>query len=37
MPGPKLLDQPVKDRPHRPTLPSSQREIQAMGDLGEPG
>jgi hypothetical protein len=37
MPGPELLDQPVKDRPHRATLPPSRREIQAMTDLGEPG
>jgi hypothetical protein len=37
MPGPELLDQPVKDRPHRATLPPSQRQIQAMTDPGEPG
>jgi hypothetical protein len=37
MPGPELLDQPVKNRPHRATLPPSRREIQAMTDLGEPG
>ena len=37
MPGPELLDQPVKDRPHRATLPPSPREIQVMNDLGEPG
>jgi hypothetical protein len=37
MPGPEFLDQPVKDRPHRATLPPSQHEIQATTDLGEPG